>query len=642
MKLRSAPVRNSTGPSGVPTNPPLERARLGDSTAPTRIDERLPLCLAANRGRLGLELCEPVEMGPIVIEKLVLTFENLRFPLDLSGGVPAFRHRRGELQRITISLTLERLKRWLDPRVRSVMGALDRPLDLWFTATGLGFGWVHATEIITGELHWVPQGGDARVVLDNVRGSVPAQPALARAICVLDGALSGKFSREGRTWSCRQVGQRVSRVLLPAAGARAPAADAVNFGLLSPDVDGVKIELDAHIHENELSAVAIRALEFAELVSRGDEALIKGQLEHAREEYVRALEQAPRHRELALLIAELDSCAGGREHAAMGLLNETMPAISAGRVGAELLEALGDRRGALEAYDTAARSERYPPLRALLQLRKANLELDAAEKLRTLDEAVAAAPTLTRSRWVRFEARARRGDMDGALADAEFLETCTSGSRAKFDVCLRCGTLMLDAGLSQQSARFFERALRYRPDSCSAAVGLARAFVSVGQPLRAVTLLERALSKASSKGQSEPSAQLLLACLVAKEAADLPQSIARVRQIPSTADVAVEARLWEARWRHSLGDIVGASVAWARMRELVELGQRPHRVSEWLQEAGLFERDVRKDLLSAERHLSVALRVSPHEPRINTLYREVAAAVAASTTFNEGGTVEPQ
>jgi len=629
-------VPNSHGPSGVPLNPPLERTRSGEAVSATRLDERLPLCLAANRGRLGLELCEPVEMGPLVIENLVLTFENLRFPLDLSGGVPAFRHRRGTLQRISISFDLQRLQQWLEPRVRTVLGGLERPLDLWFTPTGIGFGWVCASNVITGELHWVPQGADARLVLDNVRGSISEQSAFAKAICTLDGVLAGKFLRVGRTWICRKVGQRVSRALLPAAGARAPAADGVKFGLLSTCVDGVKIDLDTHNHENTLVPAAIRALEFAELVSKADEALVNGQVEKAREEYIRSLERAPRHRELALIIAELDYCAGGREHAAMGLLSETMPALSAGRIGAELLEVLGDRRGALEAFDTAARGERYAPLRAMLQVRKASLEVDAGDRMRTLDEAVATAPTLIRTRWIRFEARARRGDMDGALADAQFLEACTSGIRAKFDVCLRCGTIMFDAGLSQQAGRYFEKALRYRPDSCGAAVGLARAFVNVGQPLRAITMLERALSNAAVDGSGDPSAQLLLACLVAKELADLPQSIARVRQIPATAEVAVEARLWEARWRHNLGDIVGASVAWARLRELVEIGQRSSGVKEWLVEAALFERDVRHDILAAERHLAVALRVAPLETRINALYREVAAGVAAAASSLHG------
>ena len=193
---------------------------------------------------------------------------------------------------------------------------------------------------------------------------------------------------------------------------------------------------------------------------------------------------------------------------------------------------------------------------------------------------------------------------------------------------MRCGLAFLAAGMCREAARFLERALRYRPDDEKASVGLARCFVSIGQPMRAITLLERAAASAESSGQSDPHAQLLLACLLAKETADLPQAIARVRQISSECDVAVEARLWEARWRRNLGDLVGASVAWARMRELVELGKVTDSASEWLVEAAIYERDIRDELIAAERHLAIALRLSPQDKRVSSLYREIAAKVA--------------
>lgn len=516
------------------------------------------------------------------------------------------------------------------PEIRSVIGALDRPVNLWLTNTGIGFGWVRESSAIAGEMHWVPCGSDARLVLDRVRGVDSDQVILAKVIRTLDAALSDKFHRQGRIWTCRQVGRKISRNLLPAAGARAPDADAVNFGLLSFDVNRVRIDLDTHQGENAFTPSVVHALEFAGLVVAADEALVRGQLEEARERYVQALERAPRHRELVLAIAEIDLIAGGREHAALGLLNETVPAIAAGRVGADLLEHLGDRNGALEALDASIRGERYSPLRALLQMRKASIESEIRSPMMSLDEAVATAPTLASVRWARFEARAKRGDVDGSLADAQFLEACGSGSRSKFGVCMRCGRALLEAGLSQQAARSFEKALRYRPDDCDAAVGLARCFANVGQPLRAITLLERATANADSRGIVDPHAQLMLACLLAKEIADLPQAVSRVRQISSASAIAVEARYWEAHWRRNLGDIVGASVAWARMRELIELGQRSAQAAEWLVEAALFERETRHDILAAERQLATALLISPHNNKIDALYRDAAARVAAS------------
>jgi Flp pilus assembly protein TadD len=417
----------------------------------------------------------------------------------------------------------------------------------------------------------------------------------------------------------------------------------VNFGMLLPDVDTVRMELDTRNRENSLSASALRALELADLVTLADDALVQGNLEQARQEYMRALELAPRHRDLVLIVAEIDFLAGGREHAALGLISETLPTIAAGRIAAELLQILGDKGGADEALDAAIRSERYAPLRALLQLRKATFDSDVRRQMEVLDAAVAAAPTLSVVRWVRFESRAKRGDSDGALADAQYLETCATGSRSKFDVCMRCGLALFEAGLGPQASRFFERALRYRPDDPKAAVGLARSFLNVGQANRAISLLERAIVASDSVGQVDPHAQLLLACLLVKQTADLPQAIARVRQISAGSDVAVEARLWEARWRLALGDIVGTSVAWARMRELIELGHQTSDAAKWLVEAAMFEREIRHDLVCAERHLAIALRVAPHDSGLDSLYREVATSLATSVPQTQSpSTREPK
>ena len=67
------------------------------------------------------------------------------------------------------------------------------------------------------------------------------------------------------------------------------------------------------------------------------------------------------------------------------------------------------------------------------------------------------------------------------------------------------------------------------------------------------------------------------------------------------------------------------------------VSESSHQVEEALAdaqhlEAARFERDVRDDLASAERHLSVALRLRPPTDRaLGHAYREVAAALAAAT-----------
>jgi tetratricopeptide (TPR) repeat protein len=625
------PVRRLTGSSAAP--PAEARKPLAPSEretcTPLRLDERLPLCLSANRGLLGLELCEPIEIGPLVVEQLVLVFENLKFPLDLSGGVSTFRHRRGQLQHMALSAELASLRRWAEPRVRSVVGRLARPVDLWLTQTGVGFGWTWDQGAVTGELHWAPKEDEARLVVDHVRGIDPENAVLGQVLRVLDAILGGAFTRRGRVWLSTHVGRKLSRLLLPAAGARAPSAEGVSFSSLVADGEAARVELDTGLGVIALEPSVVSALELASLVADADDALALGRMAEAREMYLWAVEQAPHHRELVLQVAELDLLAGGREHAALGLVSETLPAVAAGVVGAELLRMCGDIPGAVAALDTAIRNERYSPLLALLHIRKANIDNDIRVRLEALDCAVAAAPTLPAVREVRFGFRANRGDVEGALADAQHLEACASGNRAKLAVCLRCGEVMTQAGFSQPAARFFERALRYRPDNTRAALGLAQSFAALGQPMRAISLLERAVAEADRLGQPEPDARLLLARMLAEKIADLPQAIARVKQIAAGTDTAVHARLWEGRWRLSLGDIVGTSIAWSRMRELIELGNAPAGAAEWLSEAARFERDIKHDLACAERHLAVALRVAPHDTDLLDRYREIAMAVAA-------------
>jgi hypothetical protein len=88
----------------------------------------------------------------------------------------------------------------------------------------------------------------------------------------------------------------------------------------------------------------------------------------------------------------------------------------------------------------------------------------------------------------------------------------------------------------------------------------------------------------------------------------------------------VEARYWEGRYRARLGDRVGATLAFARMREAIELSQRalPAWVP-WLIEAGDNAWLVEQDAAAAERHLAVALRVAPQDEALARRYREIAA-----------------
>ena len=338
-------------------------------------------------------------------------------------------------------------------------------------------------------------------------------------------------------------------------------------------------------------------------------------------------------------VAELDVRIPGRAEAALGLLVESIAATHAGSVGGELLAGVGDQDGARDAFASAASSEPYAPLSALLWKRLGELEVSGAARIEALDEAVARSPSLASARWARFDARLERGDVEGATADAEHLEAAAEGSRERHAVCRRAARRFLDEAYVRDAGRMFERALRYLPDDAAATAGLARSLLQLGKTDRAVALLERAISLGEAAGEAPADALIDLARILAGELRDLPQAIARVRQVRPSAHQVIEARGLEGRWRAGLGDIAGATLAFGRLRDAIEMAVEPDRreAAQWLAEAAKFEREVQNDALAAERHLAVAVRIAPRDRRVAEAYREAAAVVAARSRRDREG-----
>jgi tetratricopeptide (TPR) repeat protein len=588
-------------------------------------ESRTPLRLTVTRGVLGLELYEPIEVGPLTVEALSLTLPNLKFPVDLSGGVRRFRHRRGQLERMRLGLSFERFSRFVSSRAREVIGAPGR-CTLWAREAGFGIGLLGTDCALSFDLLWAPTEGDARWVVSRARGVGLKGPALGYALRVLDAVVGKLGQRQGRVLTLPRAGFALGQLLLPAVGARAPSAGRVHFGELELDAEGVRLELDSTFLPTLLTAEVTRELELGLSVSEADAALSAGELDRARERYVEALERAPRHPELVRLIAEIDSAVGGRGEAALGLLVESLPAQRAGLVGAELLARVGDLVSAREALREALRDEPFAPLASLSLCRLAELETHPADRRAALDQAVARAPSLVLPRWARFLARLELGDTRGALSDAEHLEATNSGARARHDACRRAARALLEHGYVSDAGRMFERALRYVPDDAAATAGLARSLIESGRKQRAVTLLERAIELSEKRGGPDSDALLDLAKLLADEFSDLPQAVARVRAVDASSEHLVEARRLEGLWRSRLGDVPGASLAYGRMREAIELGAKTKpEVVTWLTEAAQFEREARLEPAAAERHLGVALRLAPHDPLLGARYREAAA-----------------
>ena len=222
----------------------------------------------------------------------------------------------------------------------------------------------------------------------------------------------------------------------------------------------------------------------------------------------------------------------------------------------------------------------------------------------------------------------------------------------KYAVWLRAGTAWEAAGLAAQAGAVFERALRYAPDEPGALVGLGVALLHEGREARGVSLLDRALEVARSRGEPEPPILLALARALAERLGDLPTAIAHASAIPSSAAEALVARGLEGRWRARLGDLAGAALAYARLRDFAAslapflddesatgaagARARASDVVGLLLEAATFERDQRADPLAAQRHLAAALRLLPHHGEARKAYRDVGALLLRSAGARSG------
>lgn len=614
------PNRKAAGASDE--RPPRERL---DS------EPRVPLRLTVSRGSLGLEIYSPLELGPLVVERLDLALPNLRFPVDLSGGVRLFRHRRGRLEHLRVVLRLHELRRFMDRRARDALGGLVRPVSVWPLASGVGVGLVGSRGAVAFDILWAPTEGDARLVVARARGADLGAPALAVALSIVDTVVGRFMERTGRIITLKRVASVIARNVLPEIGARAPTASLVRCSGIETIGEDVAFEMDAAFGPPALSAEALRALDLGALTGAADDALARGELEVARAAYVSVLERAPRHPEVCRLVAEIDTHSQGRAEGALSFLVEALPVTETGVVGATLLGRTGDADAACAALRAETHGEEYAPLAALLWKMQASYEPTALGRLQALDEAVARCPGLSNIRWARFRARLERGDVAGSIADAEHIEASASDNRARHEVCRTAAEQVLSAGYQRDAGRLFERALRYLPDDPSATAGLARALIEAGRSDRALSLLERAIALAEAKGSAQPDALLDLAKLLAKMG-DLPQAIARLRQIAAPTPLLGQARALEAELRERLGDLTGATLAYARLRETIELGvaDEPKTAAEWLVAAARFERESRNDVVAAERHLAAALKLLPKDRVIADLYREVAAAASGA------------
>lgn len=632
--------------------PPAPRApapRRERRTPPPPEGEGVALRLAIGRDGVGLELARPVKVGPLLVQDLAASLPGVKFPVDVSGGVPRFRHRRGEMQRLEIEIGARALERFAAPRLRGIVGT--RAPDLW---VGVARNVVSVcltsapdpddetpseSPVLAFQVHALVEERDLLLVVTQARGHALPAPAIALAIASVEAVLAaspGLAERRGALFVVHEGATALGRALLPEAGARAPGASEMRWSALAANGDAWLLSSVQGAIAAAPDDTAVRAREGATLLEDADDAVVLGDLERGRASCLDALERAPRHPEVLRRIADLDVRAGGRAEAALAMLAEARedPGARLGTVPGELLAEMGDADAAMASLERAAETDDAPALAARSYEIAARLGRDALEAARWLDRAIALAPRSTSARWARIERRLALGRLEDALADVEHLEAIAKGTRARHRVWMLAGRRWREAGLGAHAGALFERALRFVPDDPSALAGLGTALIQEGREARGVALLERALGIAEERRLPSAPFGLALARALAESLDDVPSAIARAAAIPADAPEAPTARGLEGRLRARLGDLTGATLAFARLRELASSLPSPspddagRAAAKLLAEAAEIELDRMHDPLAAQRHLAAALRLTPRDAELLRAYRDVGAAIA--------------
>jgi hypothetical protein len=637
----------------VPFRPHL-RAPSTEGAAGASV-QGVTLRLAIGRQGIGLELAAPVRLECLRVTEMVVGLPGMRFPVDVSGGVARFRHRRGCLELAQLELHARELESWLAVRLHGLVGS--GPPEVWLgmrpegvtvclRAAKRSSGADDEQGVLVFDLAVLPEDDELRLVIDRPRGSgLPASPAALAIACLSEALrpLGRGVERRGCVFVVHLAARSLSAALWPEAGARAPSAADVRWASFRSGGDAWVLRAVRESVPAPPGEGVVRAMEVGTLLRAGDDALVGGDRDGARVRYLEALERAPRHREIVARVAALDAMLPGRAEAALTLLADLRgdDRVRLGTLPGELLGTAGDRDAAVASLERSAQLEDAPPLAARALELAARWSADAVEAARLLDEALARSPRSTSARWARLRRRLELGRPEDALADAEHLEASANGPRAKHEVWVEAGSEWQSAGFVERAAAVFERALVYAPDEPRSLAGLGSALLASGQAARGATLLRRALDLAEHDGAPHAGIRLALARALAERLDDLPAAIAHVALVPAGAMEAPMARGLEGRWRARLGDLAGASLAFARLRELSEAivsheDPRAEAVAALLREAAQTQRERAGDVASAKRHLGAALRLRPADADLRREYRELGAPAArgrAPTSF---------
>lgn len=568
--------------------------------------ESLPLRLSVARGALGVELTEPVDLEALVVEEMALGLLGVQFPVDLSKGVKQFRNRRAVLERLAVRLDFSALVPWVrelatplfaepiwDVRLQAHVGsalpeaAAEPHVSVVILAehSALAFDLVFAS------------GEGPRLVVDAARAFGLDGVPLGLALHLVDGVASRLSSgiaavrREGRSLQVAGLARALCLRVLPDFGFRVPSVKRP----LVQRIELIRGELCVVVDErSDASGVGRRGIQLgglAEFTRDADDLLAQGDLRSARAAYLAALERAPKNREILAVLAALDLTIDGHAESALAFLEElgsfeaTSHSSGLFELEGRALAASGRSETARESREKCVSLEPDAAVAALGATILAN-EREGEERLRWLDRAIERAPTIPFARRARMFERIRRGELRGALGDAEHGEASARSSAERAELQREVGRALREGGFQNEAISWLRRSLREEPDSRVAKLELGLAWFDAGEDLRALELVQSVVrrdeaarrdegpAQSREAGESElvDQARWLAAQLIERQGLDLGVAIAHLRGVEGRSPWAARARGLEGRLALRLGDTSARLRAHQRLLEAIELG----------------------------------------------------------------------
>ncbi len=586
--------------------------------------------LAISRDGVGIELTRPLALGPLRISELAWSFPKLKFPVDVSGGIDAFRHRQGRLERLVIEAPKESVARLLEHEARTILRADHvhiRPerrgakISVSFAKASLAF-----------DLRVDAEDDKAIFIVDRPRGLGLTATPLAAAFQLMSAL--APLEQRGSVFEAKELGTAILRQLLPSRGFRVPTSEGIRPNVLTHAHDAWILQFARDAAGIEPDEPTVLAKEWAHRLSPIDDAMARSQHDKARSLALAALEDAPDSVEVLARILEIDRFHRGREEAALSFKAGADLVLDI--VRAELYERRGDTQEAIALYLRAAEAETAPSLAALLLGKCAELTRDASLALTWIDRAVQRAPRSEALLWERFRRNLELGRIDRAEVDAELLEALATTEDTKLSVWRRVAFEERNKGIS--AVRALRRALRYRPNDPALLASLGRGLSLEGDAKRGAALLQQSIERAPD-ADFIPEATLDLAEILGRDLGDTPLALYLLAKLGARATIASLAL--EGRLRVELHDRENASLAYARLRSKVEgaiLDKKDAAVAkDALVTASRFEEVERRDLRAAERHIVVALQLAPTDPQLRDRAKSLQSLGARSDSADELG-----